>query len=144
MKHRLSIFVSIFVFAATVLVRGQTNSEVEARKTALDVAGAFSNEGFKIRDGHWCGMITPHNHALIAVNLFAGNQYWFSAGAAEPATKIAVSVYDETGKRVTTEQYNTDEKAAAGFSPANSGQYFVSIELIDGQEGSFCLVYSYK
>jgi hypothetical protein len=144
MKHRLSIFVSIFVFAATVLVRGQTNSEVEARKTALDVAGAFSNEGFKIRDGHWCGMITPHNHVLIAVNLFAGNQYWFSAGAAEPATKIAVSVYDETGKRVTTEQYNTDEKAAAGFSPANSGQYFVSVELIDGQEGSFCLVYSYK
>ena len=144
MKHRLSIFVSIFVFAATVLVRGQTNAEVEARKTALDVAGAFSNEGFKIRDGHWCGMITPHNHALIAVNLFAGNQYWFSAGAAEPATKIAVSVYDETGKRVTTEQYNTDEKAAAGFSPANSGQYFVSVELIDGQEGSFCLVYSYK
>ena len=144
MKHRLSIFVSIFVFAATVLVRGQTNAEVEARKTALDVAGAFSNEGFKIRDGHWCGMITPHNHALIAVNLFAGNQYWFSAGAAEPATKIAVSVYDETGKRVTTEQYNTGEKAAAGFSPANSGQYFVSIELIDGQEGSFCLVYSYK
>ena len=144
MKHRLSIFVSIFVFAATVLVRGQTNAEVEARKTALDVAGAFSNEGFKIRDGHWCGMITPHNHALIAVNLFAGNQYWFSAGAAEPATKIAVSVYDETGKRVTTEQYNTGEKAAAGFSPANSGQYFVSVELIDGQEGSFCLVYSYK
>ena len=144
MKHRLSIFVSIFVFAATVLVRGQTNAEVEARKSALDVAGAFSNEGFKIRDGHWCGMITPHNHALIAVNLFAGNQYWFSAGAAEPATKIAVSVYDETGKRVTTEQYNTDEKAAAGFSPANSGQYFVSVELIDGQEGSFCLVYSYK
>jgi hypothetical protein len=144
MKHRLSIFVLIFVFAATVLVRGQTNAEVEARKSALDVAGAFSNEGFKIRDGHWCGMITPHNHALIAVNLFAGNQYWFSAGAAEPATKIAVSVYDETGKRVTTEQYNTGEKAAAGFSPANSGQYFVSVELIDGQEGSFCLVYSYK
>jgi hypothetical protein len=144
MKHRLSIFVLIVVFAATVLVRGQTNAEVEARKSALDVAGAFSNEGFKIRDGHWCGMITPHNHALIAVNLFAGNQYWFSAGAAEPATKIAVSVYDETGKRVTTEQYNTGEKAAAGFSPANSGQYFVSIELIDGQEGSFCLVYSYK
>jgi hypothetical protein len=144
MKHRLSIVVSIFVFAATLLVRGQTNTEVEARKSALDVAGAFSNEGFKVRDGHWCGMIAPHNHALIAVNLFAGNQYWFSAGAAEPATKIGVSVYDETGKRVTTEQYNAGEKAAAGFSPANSGQYFVSVELIDGQEGSFCLVYSYK
>jgi len=39
---------------------------------------------------------------------------------------------------------NAGEKAAAGFAPANSGQYFVSVDLIDGQEGSFCLVYSYK
>ncbi len=78
------------------------------------------------------------------MNLYAGNQYWFSAGVTEPARKIAVSVYDEAGTQVTTEAYNAGEKAAAGFSPANSGQYFVSIDLVEGQEGSFCLVYSYK
>ena len=78
------------------------------------------------------------------MNLYAGNQYWFSVGATETAKKIAVSVYDESGKRITTEGYNAGEKAAAGFAPANSGQYFVSVDLIDGQEGSFCLVYSYK
>jgi len=78
------------------------------------------------------------------VNLYAGNQYWFSAGATTPAKKIAVSVYDETGKRVTTEGYDAGEKAAAGFAPANSGQYFVSVDLVEGQEGSFCLIYSYK
>jgi len=55
-----------------------------------------------------------------------------------------VSVYDEGGKQVTTEGYNAGEKAAAGFSPTNSGQYFVSVDLVEGQEGSFCLVYSYK
>jgi hypothetical protein len=141
---RVPIFLSILVLAASVAMRAETDAEVRARKDALDIAGAFSNDGFKIRDGHWCGIVKPHDHALVAVNLYAGNQYWFSAGASEPAKKIAVSVYDETGKQVTTEGYNNGEKAAAGFSPANSGQYFVSIDLVEGQEGSFCLVYSYK
>jgi hypothetical protein len=143
MKRWLPVFLSILVLAATIAVRAETDAEVRARKDALDVAGAFSNDGFKIRDGHWCGVVKPHEHALVAVNLYAGNQYWFSAATAEPA-RIAVSVYDESGKQVTTESYNNGEKAAAGFSPANSGQYFVSVDLVEGDGGSFCLVYSYK
>ncbi|HZA37576.1 MAG TPA: hypothetical protein VE486_00400 [Candidatus Baltobacteraceae bacterium] len=144
MKRLLLIVLPIVVLAAGLSVRAETDAEVEARKTALDLAGAFANDGFKTRDGHWCSTIQPHDHALVAVNLYAGNQYWFSAGAAEPSTKVAVSVYDETGKQVQTETHNAGEKAAAGFSPANSGQYFVSIDLVEGREGSFCLVYSYK
>lgn len=144
MKRLLPIFLSIIALAAGLSVRAETNAEVEARKTALDLAGAFTNDGFKIRDGHWCGTVKPHDHALVAVNLYAGNQYWFSAGGAEPSAKIEVSVYDETGKQVPTDSHNDGEKAAAGFSPANSGQYFVSVDLIEGREGSFCLVYSYK
>ena len=143
MKRWLPIFLSILVLTVSIAARAETDVEVRARKDALDVAGAFSNDGFKIRDGHWCGVVKPHEHALVAVNLYAGNQYWFSAAAAEPA-KIAVSVYDESGKQVTTESYNNGEKAAAGFSPANSGQYFVSVDLVEGDGGSFCLVYSYK
>ena len=144
MKRGFSIFLSMFVVAANISARAETDTEVQARKAALDVAGAFANDGFKVRDGHWCGQVKPHDHALVAVNLYAGNQYWFSAGATAPAKKIAVSVYDETGKRVTTEGYDAGEKAAAGFAPANSGQYFVSVDLVEGQEGSFCLIYSYK
>ena len=144
MNRRSPIFLLIVLLAASISVRGETDAEVQARKAALDVAGAFANDGFKVRDGHWCGMVKPHDHALVAVNLYAGNQYWFSAGATEPAKKIAVSVYDETGKRVSTDDYDAGEKAAAGFSPANSGQYYVSVDLVEGQEGSFCLVYSYK
>jgi hypothetical protein len=122
----------------------ETDQEVDARKAALDLAGAFSNDGFKIRDGHWCGTIRPREHALIAVNLYAGNQYWFTAGATAPAKKLAVDVYDETGKQVSTETYNADEKAAAGFIPANSGQYYISVGLTEGTESSVCFVYSYK
>jgi hypothetical protein len=144
MKRSLLIPLSVLVLAISVTALGDTDAEVQARKDALDVAAAFSNDGFKIRDGHWCGTVKPHDHSLVAVNLYAGNQYWFSASATEPAKKIAVSVYDETGKQATTETYDNGEKAAAGFSPTSSGQYFVSVDLLEGEQSSFCLVYSYK
>jgi hypothetical protein len=117
---------------------------VNARKNALDVAGAFTNDGFKLRDGHWCGTLKGQDHALIAVNLYAGNQYWFAVGATDPAKKIAVNVYDETGKLLKTDHYQGGDRAAAGFSPTDSGQYFVSVDLVEGGSSSFCLIYSYK
>jgi hypothetical protein len=97
-----------------------------------------------MRDGHWTGTLKSKEPALIAVNLYAGNQYWFSVGALEPAKKIDVSVYDETGRQVTTESYNEGERAAAGFSPTSSGQYYISVSLLEGADSSYCLVYSYK
>ena len=144
MRRGLPFWLSIMTVVFTLAARADTDTEVAARKAALDLAGAFTNDGFKIRDGHWCGTIKLHDHALIAVNLYAGNQYWFTAGATDGAKKIGVVVYDEAGKEVTTDNYNSGEKAAAGFSPSSSGQYYVSVDLLDGQESSFCLVYSYK
>jgi len=144
MKLWLSVFASILALSTNFVVWADTDAEVRARKDALELAGAFANDGFKIRDGHWCGVLKPHDHALIALNLYAGNQYWFSVGTADPVKKVAISVFDETGKQVTIESYSNEEKAAAGFAPENSGQYFVAVDLVEGQEGSFCLVYSYK
>ena len=143
--NRVSLTICcIAVSMLSGLAAAQTDREVQAHKMVLDLAGAFSNEGFKMRDGHWTGPLKEKENALVAVNLYAGNQYWFSVGAVEPAKKIEVAVYDETGNRVTTENYNEGEKAAAGFSPTSSGQYYVSVGLIDGGESTFCLVYSYK
>jgi hypothetical protein len=144
MRNWLTVFVSILGLSTSVGLRADTDAEVNARKDALEIAGAFSNDGFKIRDGHSSGTLKPHDHSLIAVNLYAGNQYWFSVGTVEPVKKVAVAVYDENGKQMTTENYSNADKAAAGFSPESSGQYFVAIDLVEGQEGSFCLVYSYK
>ena len=144
MKRWTLIFAAMTLVAARLLAAPESDTEVAAHKAALDLAGAFSNEGFKMRDGHWSGTIKPHDHALIAVNLYAGNQYWFSVGATDAAKKLAVNVYDETGKLVQTEAYNEGEKAAAGFSPTSSGQYYVMVDLVEGNESSVCLVYSYK
>jgi hypothetical protein len=53
-------------------------------------------------------------------------------------------VYDEAGQPLTTENYEDEGKAAAGFSPTVSGQYFVGIGPVEGEAGTFCLLYSYK
>ena len=114
-------FIMLLVIASAWVSLADTDAEVNARKNALDVAGAFTNDGFKLRDGHWCGMLKPQDHALIAVN-----------------------VYDENGKLLTTDHYDGGDRAAAGFSPTDSGQYFVSVDLVEGGSSSFCLIYSYK
>jgi hypothetical protein len=142
MKHLFAAI--LFVLIGITCGLAESDAEINARRNALDVAGAFTNDGFKLRDGHWCGTLNPADHAIIAVNLFAGNQYWFSVGTTETAKKIAVNVYDESGKLVKSEHYEGEDRAAAGYSPTDSGQYFVSVDLIDGTPSSFCLIYSYK
>jgi hypothetical protein len=144
MKRRIAIVLGLILFAAGAFLRAETDAEVEAHRSALDLTGAFSNEGFKLRDGHWVGTVSPKERTLIAVNLYAGNQYWFAAAANEKAKKIAVDLFDENGKQLVTETYNSGERAAAGYSPQNSGQYFVSLGLLEGEPATFCLVYSYK
>jgi hypothetical protein len=144
MKTPMLLLSILAAYGFVVTALAETDKEVEARKAALDLAGAFSNDGFKIRDGHWSGMIRPKEHTLIAVNLYAGNHYWFSVGATEKAKKLAVAVYDESGQQVVTESYSAGDKAAAGFSPTNSGQYYVSVGLIEGEESGVCFLYSYK
>jgi hypothetical protein len=144
MKRRIVILFGLTTFALGAFLRAETDEEVEAHKLVLDLTGAFSNDGFKLRDGHWTGLIKPGERALVAVNLYAGNQYWFSTAANTKAKKISVEVYDESGKAMTTETYNSGDKASAGFSPTTSGQYVVSVGLLEGEPTTFCLVYSYK
>ena len=121
-----------------------SDAEVAARASALEVAGAFSNSGFKSRDGHTFAALTPKTPHFIQVNLYSGNQYWFIAAASSPAKRLAVTVFDEKGKFVPTELYENNSQAAAGFSPQSSGPYIIRIQELEGAPATVCLLYSYK
>ena len=122
-----------------------SDSEVAAHKAALDVAGAFANEGFKIRDGLWTGNIGGAKHVrIVQVNLFAGNQYWFCFGASPSAQKVNLTIFDETGKAMESDPYTGEGNAAAGFSPQISGPYYVRIQEVEGEQTDCCLLYCYK
>jgi hypothetical protein len=138
--------VFLLVAALALPLRAATinDDEVAARRVALELAGAFSNDGFKLRDGCWLGKLQPHKPQVIQVNLYAGNQYWFSLGAVGAAKKVSISVHDEAGKPMPFEAYAEESKAAAGFAPQVSGPYYVRIEAPENAPASFCLLYSYK
>ncbi|MFL6527115.1 MAG: hypothetical protein ACJ8I9_00530 [Chthoniobacterales bacterium] len=140
MKRAVAI---ALLFIVANLFAAETDDQTRARKTALDVAGAFSNDGFKMRDGHWSGTVTPQERTIVAVNLYAGNQYWFSAASADESKKVSVEVFDENGRQLSADNYNAGPAAAAGVSAANSGQYFVSLS-VEGAPTTCCLLYSYK
>ncbi len=141
---RAFLFSTLAVSLALEPLHAATDAEVDARRIVLDLAGAFTNDGFKLRDGVVMGSLETGKPKVIQVNLYAGNEYWFSLGAAGGAKKVAVTVFDETGKKIDAEPYQEGATAAAGFSPEASGPYYVKIELVEGASGAFCLVYSYK
>lgn len=118
--------------------------QVTARSKVLELAGAFSNDGYKIRDGYWSGILEPGKPQFLEVNLFAGNSYWFSVAALAPARKLSVSLFDENGRPLEEEIFQDGLAAAAGLVPDVSGKYFVRVELVEGDKSDFCLVYSYK
>ncbi|MBA3963183.1 MAG: hypothetical protein H0X40_14965 [Chthoniobacterales bacterium] len=130
--------------AFSVAILAETDQEVAARGVALDLAGAFSNDGFKIRDGHWSASLAPHESKVIAVTLYAGNQYWFSAGATETGKHLSLEIFNETGAPVPTDKYRADGKAAAGVTVANSGQFYVRVGLEEDAPAGVCVIYSYK
>lgn len=115
-----------------------------ARSKALELAGAFANDGYRLRDGFWAADIEPGKSRVLAVNLFAGNEYWFSAAVVPPGRKLAVSVYNAKGKPVDFQVFEDGTAAAAGFVPSVSGEYFVKVTLAEGEKTEFCLLYSYK
>ena len=130
---------------AALAAPAESDGQVAAREVALEMAGAFTNDGYKIRDGHWAGQLKLHIPQIVTVNLYAGNQYYFSLGSTDRAKKVSVTVYDETGKQVGDELFFQDRyRAAAGVSPVASGPYYVSVQLLEGEPADFCLLYSYK
>ena len=141
----LSSLLALAFLGASVPAPGlATDEEVAARQVALEVAGAFQNDGFKLRDGFWSGRLEKGATKVIQVNLFAGNEYWFVLGAVAPAKKVLISVFDESGQPVECEPYEGDASSAAGFSPGVSGPYYVKVTLLDGDPAAFCMLYSYK
>ena len=132
------------VLGTTVLFGADTDDQTKAHSEVLDLAGAFQNDGFKLRDGTWYAQVSQGHPQTLQVNLYSGNAYWFSAAGAEGSTGLTVSVFDDHGNPVEVQAYQKDNKAAAGFSPDASCLYYVEVSSSAQAATTFCLIYSYK
>ena len=117
---------------------------ITCRRAALELAGAWTNDGFRLRERPWAGTLPAGKPALARVNLIAGNRYWFTAATNAASTSLLLNIYTERGTPVATETHHDGPLTAAGFTPTASGSYFISISESHGTAVPFCLVYSYK
>jgi hypothetical protein len=114
------------------------------RSRALELAGAFSNDTYKMRDGFWSGELVAGTPVLVEVYLFAGNDYWFSAANLDWSTRLRVRIFNENGNPAGSGTYEDRSRGAAGISVVRSGRYYVEIALTEGDKAETCMVYSYR
>ena len=138
----LPAFLSVVVWS--IAAPAAEDPTIACRRVARDLAGAWANDGFRMRESSWSGTLAPGKPAVVRVSLLAGNRYWFTACAAATAGEISVAVYTDTGQPVPTENYRDGVRAAARFEPVSSGSYLVKIAASQSSPAPFCLVYSYK
>lgn len=140
------ILLSLALAATSTVFAEDTDQQVEAHRRDLELAGAFSNDGYKIRDGYWVGKIEGGKDIFLQVNLYLGNSYWFLAAAPAVNPKLEVTVFDESGTEVapTGTPYSEEGRAAVGIAPTASGPYYVRLRLKEGDPVDVCFLYCYK
>lgn len=141
-----NLLITFFLAVATVLDASPASGDaaVTCRRAALELAGAWANDGFRIREHTWTGTLPAGKPALARVNLLAGNRYWFTAATNAASTTLAVDIFTAGGLPVAAELHRDGPLAAAGFAPAESGTYLIAVSESRGTPVPFCLVHSYK
>ena len=116
----------------------------DLRPRIYELAGALGNEGFKFRDGAWTGSLQGGKPQKLAVNLFAGNQYWFCGATSDSAETPSVTLRDPAGNPVEIVKSGEYGIAAAGVTAAITGRYTVELKGSSSGTREFCLLYLYK
>lgn len=149
MKRFLSLSLCSILWLTIAIARGSQDSSkpettsapgeatpVEPRCLALETAGAFTNDGFRIRDAEWPFRLTKGTPVFLRVTLFAGNRYWFVAATSSPGAKLRLTLYDGKGQALKTEHWQESgdhggSRTAAGIASEKSGLYFVGVKLLE-------------
>lgn len=120
------------------------NKMPDLRPRIYELAGALGNEGFKFRDGAWTGSLQGGKAQKLAVNLFAGNEYWFCGATSAPGETPSVVLTDAAGNPVETVKFEKDGIAAVGVTAAATGRYTLQLKGPSSGTREFCLLYLYK
>ncbi len=114
------------------------------RAHALEFAGALGNDGFNVRDGFWAGRVSSASPRLLAVNLFAGNCYWFCLATPPGAAAPRIAIYDSAGNPLKTTSCIEPGIEAASLTAPATGEYFVEVAGAGATPTEFCLIYLFR
>jgi hypothetical protein len=119
-------------------------AESSPRSRALELAAEGKSQGYALRDGFWFGTLEKDQPVVLAVQLFAWNDYSFSAAHLDPGSRLLVTIFDRWGYKVGSNESIDGTSAKAGISAVRSDRYYIRLELTEGDKAETCMVYSYK
>lgn len=121
----------------------ETGRQSILRAKALELACGLAGEDFNIRDGFWFEKSLTASSKLLAVNLVAGNRYWFCIATAENGVP-KLRIYDADGKLVKATERAESGLAAVDVTAPHSGRYFVEVGRSEERLPEFCLLYLFQ
>jgi hypothetical protein len=116
---------------------------VQARQRAIRLAGAFANDGYKLRDGAWSLNLSAGEPRTLAVFLFAGNEIWFSSAGATAESRPQLALFNSSGEPVNVKTFQHDGLAALGLVVPHTGMFYLRA-FTTADATPFALVTSYK
>lgn len=137
-------FCSLAILFSPAAAAEEAAARADARRRAFEIANAFANDGFILRDGFFAGQLQPGRPALLRVQLLSANIYRFSAATSLSESQITLRVLDQTGREVGLDHFSQPGKAAVAAAPAATGMHFIQVRLTSGPSCDFALLYSYK
>jgi hypothetical protein len=132
------------VFAQEPAPSPESSPDSGLRPRLYDLAGAIGNEGFKVRDGAWTGVLQGSKPQRLAVNLFAGNQYWFCATTSSSGETPSLSLRNPAGQEVESVDFEKDGMAAVGVTAPATGRYVLEVRGSARGSREFCVLYLFK
>ena len=109
----------------------ESDGQVAAREIALELAAAFTNDGYKIRDGHWSRSVQARTRRRSSRSTCTrGTNIIFRSARPTRRRRSTYRCTTRAGNQVGEEQFFQERsRAAAGVSPVASGLHYVSIAI---------------
>ena len=121
-------FVVLFGFWAALATTYATLDDAISR--ALEVIDPYVKQGYVVHlDDEWGGDLGVKERKAIPHALFRGNDYWFCMGADVDQARVAVHVYDSTGKLIENDAWQKGCFAAARILILATGTYYIIVEV---------------
>jgi len=144
MKALLLILLFLSFAASLTAQQGGSPSAPTLRVRLYEFAGVLGNKGFKLRDGMWTGELEGSRPRRLAVNLFAGNQYWFFAATSDAEETPEISLHDASGKKIPVVTSDRGGVAAAGVTAPVTGRYTLEVGGSTKGTREFGAIYLFK
>jgi hypothetical protein len=117
----------------------------EARVNAIEMAHAFTDESFIVRDGFWRTRLAPNEEVVCALQLFAGVDYWICLGSGTPEAQLQMGLFTSAPRPVAVlERVQEPSRAAIKVRPRTSGLFYLKVRNNHGQAARVCVTYCYK